>query len=140
MTRIDFYTNTGDKPELVRKLVMKAREAGQCVLIHSPDARLAGELDTYLWTVPPLSFLPHVRSGHPLARRTPVLIGDNPDELAAQDVLINLGREPPAFLGRFERLLEVVGGDAEELSEGRRRYRFYQERGYQLKHNDMAGK
>ncbi len=140
MTRIDFYTNAGNKLELVRKLVTKARDAGKCVLIHSPDSRLATELDAYLWTAPPLSFLPHVRGGHPLARRTPVLIGDNPDELAAQDVLINLGHEPPAFLGRFDRLLEVVGGEADEIRDGRRRYRYYQERGYELVHNDMTGK
>lgn len=80
MTRIDFYSNTRDKLEIVRKLVLKALETRQCVLIHAPDTQLAGEVDAYLWTHPPLSFLPHVRSGHPMARQTPVLIGDDPDE------------------------------------------------------------
>lgn len=140
MTRIDFYSNTRDKLEIVRKLVLKALETRQCVLIHAPDTQLAGEVDAYLWTHPPLSFLPHVRSGHPMARQTPVLIGDDPDELASADLLINLGRETPAFFGRFERLLEVIGNDPEEIQAGRERYRFYKERGYALKHNDMTGK
>ncbi len=140
MTRIDFYSNTRDKLEIVRKLVNKALETRQCVLIHAPDARLAGEVDAYLWTHPPLSFLPHVRTGHPLARQTPVLIGDDPEALASADLLINLDQQTPAFFGRFERMLEVIGNDPEEIQAGRQRYRFYKERGYALKHNDMTGK
>lgn len=140
MTRIDFYSNTRDKLEIVRKLVNKALETRQCVLIHTPDAGVAGEVDAYLWTHPPLSFLPHVRTGHPLARQTSVLIGDNPEALASADLLINLDRQTPAFFGRFERLLEIIGNDPEEIQAGRERYRFYKERGYALKHNDMTGK
>lgn len=140
MTRVDFYSNTRDKLDVVRKLVVKARQSGQCVLIHVSDPRLAEELDTYLWTQPPLSFLPHVRAGHSQARRTPVIIGDTPDDIASPDLLINLNTETPGYFGRFERLLEVVGTDPEELRAGRRRYRYYQERGYELKHNDMTGK
>jgi DNA polymerase-3 subunit chi len=69
-----------------------------------------------------------------------VLIGTDPDELASADLLINLARETPAFFGRFERMLEVIGNDPEEIQAGRTRYRFYKERGYALKHNDMTGK
>jgi DNA polymerase-3 subunit chi len=140
MTRIDFYSNTRDKLDVVRKLVVKIRQTGESVLIHVADDQLAEQLDSYLWTSPPLSFLAHVRCGHPLARHTPVLIGNIPDELPAQDVLINLERETPAFFSRFTRLLEIVGTDAEDIQAGRGRYRFYQERGYELKHYDMTGK
>lgn len=140
MTRIDFYSNTRDKLEVVRKLIAKSRQAGQCVLVRAGDPRQAEELDNYLWTQPALSFLPHARAGHPLAPRTPVLIGDDPEALASHDVLINLALDTPAYFGRFERLLEVVGGDPEEVQAGRARYRFYKERGYELKHNDMTGK
>jgi DNA polymerase-3 subunit chi len=140
MTRVDFYSNTRDKLEVVRKLVAKSRQAGKCVLVRASDASLAEALDTYLWTQPPLSFLTHARTGHPLARQTPVLIGDAPDELAAHDVLINLDRDTPGYFGRFERLLEIVGTEAEEMRAGRERYRYYKERGYELVHNDMTGK
>jgi DNA polymerase-3 subunit chi len=140
MTRIDFYSNTRDKLEVVRKLIAKSRQAGHCVLVRTPDARAAEEIDNYLWTQPPLSFMPHVRSGHPLARQTPIVIGDNPDELVSPDVLINLDRDTPGYFSRFERLLEVIGNDPGEIQAGRDRYRFYKERGYELKHNDMTGK
>jgi DNA polymerase-3 subunit chi len=38
---------------------------------------------------------------------------------------------PPQF-ARFERLLEVVGNEEQELVAGRDRYRFYRDRGYVL--------
>lgn len=140
MTRVDFYSNARDKLDIVRKLVSKSRETGQCVLVRATDARLAEDLDAYLWTHPALSFLPHVRAGHPRAPETPVLIGDDPDTLASADVLINLERDTPTYFGRFERLLEVVGCDAEDIQAGRARYKFYKDRGYDLKHHDMTGK
>lgn len=140
MTRVDFYSSTQDKLETVRKLVAKSREVGHCVLVRATDARLVGELETYLWTHPALSFLPHVRSGHPLAPETPVLIGDDPDTLSTPDILINLDRDTPPYFGRFERLLEVVGCDPEEIQAGRLRYKFYKDRGYALEHHDMTGK
>ncbi len=138
MTRIDFYTQARDRLDVVRKLIQKARDNGRCVLVHTRDDVLARELDAYLWTVPALSFLPHVRCGHASARQTPVLIGPDADDLAAPDVLINLDSESPAFFGRFERLLEVVGQAPEEVAAGRERYRFYKSRGYALNHIDLS--
>ncbi|HTJ95450.1 MAG TPA: DNA polymerase III subunit chi, partial [Pararobbsia sp.] len=38
---------------------------------------------------------------------------------------------PPGFAS-FERLLEIVGNEADELQAGRERYRFYRDRGYPL--------
>jgi DNA polymerase-3 subunit chi len=55
-------------------------------------------------------------------------------------VLVNLHPEPPAFFSRFERLAEVVGADDEQLAAGRARYRFYRERGYELKSHDWSGR
>jgi DNA polymerase-3 subunit chi len=45
---------------------------------------------------------------------------------------MNLGHALPASFASFERLLELVGTDAEELQAGRERYRFYRDRGYPL--------
>jgi len=140
MTRVDFYSNARDKLDIVRRLVDKSRQSGQCVLVRATDARLAGEIDRYLWTQPVLSFQPHVPSSHPLARETPVLIGDDPDALASPDVLINLDTDTPAYFGRFERLLEIVGAEEGEVLAGRERYRFYKARGYALEHHDLAGR
>ena len=47
-------------------------------------------------------------------------------------ILVNLGETVPAQFARFERLLEVVGNEDDELAAGRERYRFYRDRGYAL--------
>ena len=138
MTRIDFYFNAPRKTEVARKLAAKAFNAGRHVLVYTTDPALVQNLDTGFWTAQQLSFLPHVRCGHPLARQTPILIGSDPDELASADVLISLADEPPAFFGRFERLLEIVGSDADDRERARQRFRFFKERGYPLETHDLA--
>jgi DNA polymerase-3 subunit chi len=138
MTRVEFYHNAADRLEVARKLAAKAFAAGQCALLFTPDARLAAELDGSLWTWRQLSFLPHARCDHPLAGQTPVLIGTDAGPLASPDLLINLAEEAPACFGRFERVIEVVGVDEDDKRAARGRYRFYRERGYELKVIDLA--
>jgi len=139
MTRVTFYFNANDKAEVAMRLAAKAFAAGQCVLVFEPDPARAEALDRLFWTASQLSFLPHVRCGHPLAHETPVLIGERPDELARADVLINLGDETPACFARFERLLEVVGRDDADRDRARARYRHLRERGYALETHDLSG-
>ncbi len=140
MTRIDFYFNAPSKTDVARKLAAKAFNAGQQVLVYTRDAAIAQELDTAFWTAQQLSFLPHVRCGHPLARQTPILIGGDPDELASADILISLDDEPPEFFGRFQRLLEVVSTDPGDRERARQRFRFFKGRGYELATHDLAEK
>ena len=45
---------------------------------------------------------------------------------------------PPQF-ARFERLLEIVGNEDEELAAGRERYRFYRDRGYAINNDKQGG-
>jgi DNA polymerase III subunit chi len=138
MTRIDFYFNADAKPEVARRLAAKAFQAGRQALVYTPDARLARQLDGLFWTAQPLAFLPHVCCGHALARRTPILIGDQPDELGSADILINLDARTPDFFARFERVLEVVGADEADRLQARERFRHYRERGYALTTHDLA--
>lgn len=138
MTRVVFYFNAADKAEVARRLAAKVYRAGQRALLYTRDEALAAGLDDALWTAQQLSFIPHVRCGHPLARQTPILIGDRPDELASSDVVVNLAGEQPAFFGRFERLMEIVTGDPADRQAARERYRYYQERGYALETHDLT--
>ncbi|MDD4882589.1 MAG: DNA polymerase III subunit chi, partial [Gallionellaceae bacterium] len=109
-------------------------------LLYTADDRLANALDVAIWTRDKLSFIPHLRCGHPQAKETPLLIGTDPDALASPDVLINLDAECPSCFSRFERLLEVVGTDPADVQAGRQRYRFYKDRGYAIENHDLAGK
>lgn len=140
MTRVDFYFNAANKADVAMRLAAKAYHAGQCTLLYTEEEALAAQLDTGLWTAQQLSFVPHVRCGHPLAARTPILIGTRPEALASCDILINLTREPPGCLGRFARLIEIVTVDEADRHQARGRFRFYQERGYALETLDLNRK
>lgn len=137
MTRVDFYFNAGDKPDVAGKLAGKVYQSGQRALLYTTDEALARDLDAALWTRQQLSFIPHVRCGHPLAKQTPILIGGDAEALASPDVLVNLSGERPPFFSRFDRLIELVSRDPADRQAARERYRFYQERGYDLKTVDL---
>jgi DNA polymerase-3 subunit chi len=47
-------------------------------------------------------------------------------------LLINLAADVPDFFSRYERVAEIVDGNAERRAQSRERYRFYRDRGYQL--------
>jgi DNA polymerase III subunit chi len=53
-------------------------------------------------------------------------------------VLVNLHPEPPPFFSRFERLAEIVGASEDDLLAGRARFRFYRERGYDMRQHDWS--
>jgi DNA polymerase-3 subunit chi len=138
VTRITFYFNAPDKLDVARKLAAKAFQGGRQALVYTADPAQAQAADQVFWTAQQLSFLPHVRCDHPLAPDTPILIGDNPDALGRADVLINLASEPPAFFGRFERLLEIVTADPADRERARARFRYFKERGYALDTHDLG--
>ena len=137
MTEISFYTFAENKLTVARQLTAKAVSRGMHVMLYTPDAALADRLDVMLWTAPAQSFLPHCCDIHPLAAQTPVLIGENVDVLPQADLMINLHHERPPAFSRFNRLLEIVSTETEDIEQGRQRYRFYRERGYALNTVDL---
>ncbi|CAN0622955.1 DNA polymerase III subunit chi [Burkholderia multivorans] len=131
MTRIDFHTNVGDSLAYACRLLRKAYLAGQPVVVLAEPARLRA-LDERLWTFSPLDFIPHCGVDSPHAAETPIVLTADLEKAPHHHVLLNLGAAVPAQFARFERLLEVVGNEPDELTAGRDRYRFYRDRGYAL--------
>ncbi len=138
MTRIDFYSNAEPKLQIACHLAAKAFRHSLRVLIYAPDETAAQAIDKMLWTFPATGFLPHCFVRDSLADITPVLIARAGDEAPHDQVLLNLAAEPPSFFSRFQRLIEIVGADPAELQTGRERYRYYQQRGYEIGHIDLA--
>jgi DNA polymerase-3 subunit chi len=137
MTEIDFYSGAGDKLNIVCRLVAKAYRKGRKVMIYTSDKGLAQRFDELLWMFAPTDFVPHCKSGDKLAETTPVIVGDIPPGGLHTDVLINLDLENPPFFSRFQRLIEVTGSTLEDTLAARKRYRFYQDRGYQIRHHKV---
>ena len=142
MTSIDFYFNADDRLQVACRLAAKAASQGKRLLVHAPDAELAGRFDRTLWTWQAIGFVPHCAAHDPLAADTPVLISSSEDASEAMpercDLLLNLGTGCPRHFERFARLLEIVGGEDAERQAGRERYKYYQTRGYKITNHDLA--
>ena len=73
-----------------------------------------------------------------MSQFAPIVLDTNGENLVQDDVLINLQSEPPPFFSRFRYLVELVGNDDADKAAARVRFRFYKNRGYEVKTRDMA--
>ena len=138
MTQIDFYTHVDDKLKTACRLAIKGFKRGLRIMVFCPDHELAQRFDRALWTTPAIGFVPHCFPEDPLAAVTPVIVDHKGGELIHNQVLINLRSELPSFFGRFERLIEIVGLDDADRGNARARYRFYRDRGYEIRTHDLS--
>ncbi|HEY8086040.1 MAG TPA: DNA polymerase III subunit chi [Methylophilaceae bacterium] len=140
MTQIDFYFNVADKYKLAASLSQKAQAQAARMFLFTPDEAATKHVETVLWSFQQTSFVPHCRSSHALAAETATIVDHESEVLVHDDILLNLCPEYPAFFSRFRRLIEVVGNEDSDKIAGRERYRFYLDRGYEMRRHDMAGK
>ena len=137
MTQIDFYTNVSDKLATACRIVAKAYGLNHRMVVLCPDAETAQRVDRMLWLSPPTGFIPHCPASHALAPLTPIVIDYSGSEPVHDELLVNLCPERPAFFGRFERLVEIVSLDEEDKARARERFRFYRDRGYEIRAHDL---
>ena len=138
LTQIDFYFHVEDKLRTACALSSKATSRGLRVLAFCPDAGAAQKFSRLLWTTPAIGFVPHCAPGDRLAAVTPVIVDHNGADLPHDQVLLNLRDEWPPFFSRFQRLLEIVSLDEEDRRLARERFRFYRDRGYEIRSHDMS--
>jgi len=146
MTKVDFYTGSKDKLRTACQLSHKAMQNGVRTVISLPDAATCDALDKLLWHFPATAFIPHCRSNAGEAGQMPVLslskwpvvLNHNGDKFPHHDLLISLHSECMPFFSRFERVIEIIGKDAEDSGMGRERFKFYRDRGYELRHIDLS--
>jgi len=137
MTRIDFYitqdVQNAARQALACRIAEKAYKLGHQIYIHTESAEQTQLMDDLLWTFHDGSFVPHQPAGSHSENPVPVLIGHHKEIDHEADVLINLAQDIPGFFSRFERVAELVNEDPEHKTRARDRYKFYRDRGYELK-------
>jgi DNA polymerase III subunit chi len=138
MTRIDFYFNVADKQQLLAELVQGALNKRRHVTVLANDADSAAEISASLWQQQAESFMPNVLVNYDMAAQTPVVIHWQENALLQDDMLINLTEAEPVFFSRFTQLVELVGDDEQDKISARVRYKFYRDRGYEIKHTNHA--
>lgn len=138
MTRIDFYFNVSDKPKLLAELVETAIAKHRQVVVLAPDDAMAKRVSDYLWQENATSFLPNSYANHLHAARSPVVIGLQADNFMHDDMLINLASNEPGIFSRFTQLVEMVSDEEDDKLAARARYKFYRDRGYDIKNINHA--
>ena len=140
MTRIDFYIldrpTTEARLNLACRLAEKAVHQTLEVLINTQSQADSTRLNDLLWTFSQGSFLPHrlLSNNSDSGDSEPVLIGSGREPVAGGwDLLINLALEVPEFFSRFSRVAELVGAEERDKAAGRERFRYYRDRGYELR-------
>ncbi len=138
MTQIDFYTNVGDRALTACTLAAKALARGLRMMLLTADEASTQHLDALLWTQPATGFLPHCRAHHRLAPVTPLILDHVAEPVVHEQILLNLRDDLPPHFSRFDRLIEVVSGDEAVRQQARERFRFYRDRGYEIRTHDLA--
>ena len=138
MTRIDFYFNVVNKQQLLVELTQSALNKRRQVTIFTANAEKASEISTKLWQQQTASFMPNVLVNDLLASQTPVVIHWQENALLQDDMLINLTAAEPSFFSRFTHLVELVGDEEQDKMRARERYKFYRDRGYDIKNINHA--
>lgn len=143
MTEVAFHFNLADKLGYTCRLLRKMAGRGVEAVVVAEEQDLA-TLDTLLWTFSPLDFVPHCRAqarDHVLAL-TPTVLTASLDAMAARaghaPTVVNLAPGVPQGFEKFERLIELVGGDDEDRAAARQRWKHYKDRGYAITRHDLA--
>jgi DNA polymerase-3 subunit chi len=147
VTQVDFYilaTDTDDaRLRAACRIAEKAYRQRQHVMVRAASSLAARQFDELLWTFSQNSFVPHrlVEDGAAAGALPvePVLISSNEDvaETIPSEIMINLAEAVPDSFSRYLRVIEIVDAEPGRRNSGRERYRFYRDRGYELKTHDI---
>jgi DNA polymerase-3 subunit chi len=138
LTKIDFYTGSKNKLHTACQLSYKAMQNGVRVMLGSPDRATSQALDKLLWEYPANAFIPHCFSDGAEAEKVPVVINHENEKFPDYQLLISLHTQTVGFFSRFERVIEIVGADEDDSRMGRARFKFYKDRGYEIRHFDLS--
>ena len=138
MTRIEFYFNVADKLAKATELCERAVAKGRQLTVFTQDDAMSNNLQQKLWQHSPTSFLPSAYPQDDISAYVPIILDAAGSQLIQDDILINLKTEHPPFFSRFRYLVELVGNEEDDKVAARQRYKFYRDRGYQVKSTDAA--
>ena len=140
MTQVDFYIlKNGELPERLAfacRLTEKVYRLGHKIHIHA-NTEEVGDIDELLWQQKPESFLPHNIIGEGPNAPPPIQIGSDDQKAKHSDILINLSKEVPDFVNRYNRVVEIVPPNEEYKSLSRERFKQYRQQGFPLKTHEI---
>jgi DNA polymerase III subunit chi len=136
MTRVIFYSNLTNKQDALLALVQQALVKKHSVTVMVENEQQAKAYENALWQKNKVSFLPNVLASDLLADKTPIVLDWQENQLCQDDILINLSSKQLTAFSRFRQLIELVSIEESDKVLARQRYKFYRDRGYEMKHFD----
>ncbi len=115
------------------KLAEKAYRAGNKIYMQTENEIQKNKLNDLLWTFRAGSFVPHQEFPlNELDETNKVLIGTIEAPEGWQQTIINLSSHCPENPELAERILEILDNDETVKNAGRKRYRHYQQSGFNI--------
>ncbi|TNF33910.1 MAG: DNA polymerase III subunit chi [Gammaproteobacteria bacterium] len=140
MSRVDFYIlpdqQTASLNLFTCRLVEKAWQQGNRILIHTASAEHSQQLDDLLWTFNDGSFIPHAISGDDSEAQQPIVISHQSSDGDGFQLLINLS-DQIATQTRIPRIAEIVNQEPQRKLSGREHFKTYREQGFELHHHEI---
>lgn len=142
MQQIDFHFHVANRSLYACRLIKKVRGLGLTVAVWGTDEIFMNRVYGDLWRFEDMTVIPHAWAGSEFAADAPVVFSTDIDALQSAGVLVLLDESVPpdwqqAF-ERFERVVDIVSTNAQELEHSRERYRIYRKAGVVLKAYDRS--
>jgi len=143
MTRIEFIINVENKLAIAAEFCEKDVAKGRLVTISSDNETHFLAIQDALWQVSANSFLPmhtleNTEDESYFSAFIPIHFALHREflsehKLIQDDVLLHFHAQTPPFFSRFRHLIELVGLEESDKAAARLRYKFYRDRGYDIK-------
>jgi DNA polymerase-3 subunit chi len=137
MTEIIFYTGIDEELTFLVKLSEKTLKMRRKACIATRDAVHSKAVSEYLWTHDPTKFIPHSVGPEELNNEHTALELRHDETSSHLDILINLTQKTPSQFSSFQRLVEIITKRKDSIEVGRQRFKWYRDRGYDIKVHKM---
>jgi len=133
-----FYFNVSDPMVYVCRLLRKALKKKVKVIVNADESCL-NSLDLALWNFSKTDFLPHcyLDADPILVSRSPILLTTDIQFTPHEQTLINLGNHVPEGFLKFQRVIEIVGKEEDELLNARDKWKHYKTLGLEITRYDL---
>ena len=142
MTKIDFHilphTEENSRWLYCCRLIAKAVRQGHKVVLALESSEQCQLFSEYLWHFKEEAFFPHaIELSEDEAIQLVVSGKDYPNLHEYYQLCILMSSDIPIWFAQFERAVEIVYQQTEVLASCREHYRFFQQRGYEIKRFDL---
>lgn len=134
MTEVTFYQLTQTTLEkTLPKLLEKAYQAAERVVVYAESEDRLDQLDHSLWTYAQLSFLPHATHKDADIDLQPILLTNKPENPNKSDILVVLDGADVQDVSGFRKCFDIFEGvTAASIEAAEQRLRNVQQKGHKV--------